>query len=159
MVCSTSSTRKPRVFLDSSALFSGVFSSRGAARLILRLGESGVVELLVSSQVVAETERALRRKAARVLGHLAIVLDASGCRVVPNPALEVVREWESLIPHLPDASLLAAAVAAGADYFVTLDRQHFLENALLMSHPPLRIGTAGDLVDWLRSRLGAAAKD
>ena len=158
-MCSTNSTPKPRVFLDSSALFSGVFSSSGAARLILRLGESGVVELLVSSQVVAETERALRRKAARVLGHLAIVLDASGCRVVPNPGLQVVREWESLIPYLPDASLLAAAVAAGADYFVTLDRQHFLESTLLMSDPPLRIGTPGDLVDWLRSRLGAAAKD
>ena len=148
-----SNIQKPRVFLDASALFAAVFSATGAARLILRLAESDVVELIVSSQIVAETEGALRRKAPEVLAHLAILLDRARCQVIANPALEQVRAWQSTISYLPDAAVLAAAVANRTDYLVTLDRRHFLENALLMASPPLPIGTPGDFVIWLRGRL------
>jgi len=147
--------QKPKVFLDASALFAAVFSDSGAARLILRLAEEGIIEMLVSSQIVAETEGALRRKAPEVLGYFALLLDRARCRVVANPTLEQITIWRSVISYLPDAAVLAAALSASVDYLVTLDRQHFLRNSLLMARPPLPIGTPGDFLAWLRDRLDA----
>ena len=144
------------VFLDSSALFAGVFSPGVASRLILTLGESGTVHLLVSSLVLAETEGALRRKAPEALGHLALLLDSAALAVTSNPSVERVRSWASIVPHLLDAAVLAAAVAAPADYFVTLDREHFLANDLLIARAPIRMGTPGDFLRWFRSTVGSA---
>lgn len=56
------------VFLDTSALFAGIWSAEGGARMILKLGEAGAIRLLVSPQVLAEAESALRRKAPETCG-------------------------------------------------------------------------------------------
>lgn len=55
-------------FLDTSALFAGIWSAEGGARMLLKLGETGAIRLLVSSHVLDEIERALRRKAPDTLG-------------------------------------------------------------------------------------------
>ena len=146
-------TQRPSVFLDASALFAAVFSSTGGARLILRLAESDVLELVISSQVLVEAEGALRRKAPEALGHMALLLDRARCQVIANPTLEEVKAWESVLPYLPDAAVLSAAVSAGADYLVTLDRRHFIENPQLMASPPLPVGTPGDCLAWLCRKL------
>jgi hypothetical protein len=52
--------------------------------------------------------------------------------------------------------VLAAALAACADHFVTLDRKHFLENALLAGGLPFPTGTPGDFLAWLKQRLAGA---
>ena len=146
-------TQRPSVFLDASALFAAVFSSTGGARLILRLAESAVLELVISSQVLVEAEGALRRKAPEALGHMALLLDRAHCQVVANPTPEEIKAWEPVLPYLPDAAVLTAAVSAGADYLVTLDRRHFIENPQLMASPPLPVGTPGDCLAWLRRKL------
>jgi len=97
------------VFLDTSALFAGIWSAAGGARLVLRLAEVGAIRLLVSSQVLDEIERALRRKAPATLGLLALLLDRSGVEVVPPPAPKVVQGSQALISHPGDAQMLAAA--------------------------------------------------
>ena len=56
-------TRKHKIFLDASALFAAVYSRIGGARMLLRLAEGAAVQVIVSSQVLSETEGALRRKA------------------------------------------------------------------------------------------------
>jgi predicted nucleic acid-binding protein len=139
--------------LDTSALFAAVFSDTGGARMILRLAEGEAIELVISSQVLAEAEGALRRKAPHVLGHLALLLDRARCQVVATPTREQVLSCQPVIEYLPDAAILAAALGAGADYLVTHDRQHFLENPNLLAAPPIRIGTPGDLLAWLRQEL------
>lgn len=146
-------TQKPDVFFDASALFAAIFSSTGGARFILKLAEGGAVNLLVSSQVLAEAEGALRRKAPETLGHFALLLDRSRCRVVPNPTMGQIAHWEKVIHYRPDAAVLAAAVAVEADYLVTLDRQHFLDNPRLMEAPPLPLGTPGDFLNWFRRQV------
>ena len=37
-----------RVFLDTSALFAGIWSASGGARMILKLGEADTIQLLIS---------------------------------------------------------------------------------------------------------------
>ena len=58
---------RPDLFFDSSALFAGVVSARGAARALLHLAEAAMVTITVSEQVIAETERSLARKVPQAL--------------------------------------------------------------------------------------------
>jgi hypothetical protein len=39
------------------------------------------------------------------------------------------------------------------DFFVTLDKQHFLGNAAITSHAAFPIGTPGECLAWIRRRL------
>jgi predicted nucleic acid-binding protein len=121
--------------------------------MLLRLAEGTVIQVLVSPQVLSEVEGALRRKAPDALGHLALLLDRAHCQVVPNPTWEQVNAWQSSIDYRPDAAILAAAVAAEADYVVTHDRRHLIDNSRLSISSPLPIGTPGDCLEWLRSSL------
>lgn len=107
--------------------------------MLLKLGESGLIDLAVSAQVLTEVEGALRRKAPAALGHMTLLLDRA--------------RWQMHIPYAPDAAIFAAAVAAQADYLVTLDRRHLLGNSALESAAPLPIGAPGDALAWLRARL------
>jgi len=144
---------KVSVFLDTSALFAGIWSAEGGSRMILKLGEAGAIQLLVGPQVLDEIESALRRKAPDVLGLLALLLDRSRVEVVPSPMPEAVQDSQALTGHPGDAQVLAAAWAAGADYFVTLDRQHFLDNPSLRDAVPFPVGTPGDFLAWYRRQL------
>lgn len=74
-----------RAFLDTSASFAGIWSSQGGARRILELSEAGIVDALVSSQVLVEIESVVRWKAPTALGSLALTLDRA--RIVTAPAL------------------------------------------------------------------------
>jgi len=145
--------RKYRVFLDSSALFSAIFSSKGGGRLILRLAEGGVLEVLLSRQVLTETERSLRKKAPELLGYYTLLLDRVKALIVADPPPPEVERCATLVPHPADALVLAAATSAQADYFVTLDRRHFLDVPGLAEQAGLPMGTPGDFIAWYRNRL------
>ncbi len=121
--------------------------------MVLRLGEAGAVQLVVSRQVLAELERAIRSKAPHALASLAVLLDRTRVEVAPEPGREVMATCEGLVGHPGDAKVLAVAVASGVDYFVTLDRQHFLSNARLRQAVPFVVGTPGDFLAWFRVRL------
>ncbi|MER3457868.1 MAG: hypothetical protein C4309_03825 [Chloroflexota bacterium] len=140
------------VFLDTSALFAGIWSAEGGARMILKLGEAGAIRLLVSPQVLAEAESALRRKAPETLGLLALLLDRSRAEVVSAPTPEAIQASQALTGHPGDAQILAAAWAAGADYFVTLDRESFVDQPDLRGAVPFPLGTPGDFLAWYRQR-------
>ena len=75
-----------RLFLDTSALFAGIWSAQGGARMLLKLGEAGVVQLLVSAQVLEELETVIRRKAEGLLPNLALLLDRSQVQVLQTIA-------------------------------------------------------------------------
>ena len=120
--------------------------------MILRLGEARAIRLLVSPQVLDEIEGALRRKAPDMLGLLTLLLDRSGIQVVPAPSPEAVEQSRSLTKHVGDAQILAVGWAAGVDYFVTLDRVHFLDNPKIRAAVPFPLGTPGDFLIWYRER-------
>src|SRR5262245_49642440 len=108
-----------RVFLDTSAIFAGIWSAEGGPRMTLKLGEARAVRVLVSPQVLVEAEGVLRRKAPEALGLLALLLDRSGVETAPLPLSDAVQECLALTGYLADAGVLAAAKVAAVDYFVT----------------------------------------
>ena len=145
----------PEIFLDTSALFAAVWSSTGGGRLLLLLGESSVIRLLVSTQVLVELERAVRRKAPAQMPNLAVLLERSRIDATGSPPEALFQRCTRLTGHTNDALVLAAAWSAGCDYFVTLDKRHSLENESLRATVPFVVGTPGDCVAWLGDKVAA----
>ena len=145
--------QNPDIFLDTSALFSGIWSATGGARMLLKLGEAHAVKLSVSSHVLAEIESVLRRKSPQSLGMLALFLDRSRIAVVSSSSENHIVICQSVVNYTPDAVVLAAAWTAGIDYFVTLDRKHFLNNQQLRDAAPFTVGTPGSYLAWYRGQI------
>jgi len=143
---------KANLFLDSSALFVGVASAKGAARVLLELAECELITITVSEQVIAETERALARKAPAALPAYRQALRTVGLRIYHTPSLDDVLACQEMIAHRADAPILASARAAQVDYLVTLNRRHFLDDPTVTARAGLRMGTPGDALAWLRER-------
>ena len=146
----SSTQARPRVFLDTSALFAGIWSPQGGARMILKLAEAGALQIVLGRQVLDEIDSVLRRKAPHLLPGLAILLDRCRVEVAIKPALETVEDCHRLVSHPGDALVLAEAWSAGVDYMVTLDREHFLGAPGLADQVPFSLGTPGDFLLWFR---------
>ena len=144
---------KAKLFLDSDALFAGVASPSGTARVLLLLGETGQIALFVSEQVITETERAVARKIPRILPELRQAILKSCLSILPDPPVETVQSRLDWISHAADAPILVAAVRAEVDYLVTLNRKHFLDDPQVAVRSGLRIGTPGEALAWVRGQL------
>lgn len=143
---------RARLFLDTSALFAGIWSDAGGARALLLLGEAGAVEVVVSPEVLAELDGAIRRKAPELLGSVTLLLARANVLVCPAAKADEVQVLLPLVPHRGDAAVVAAALAEQPDWFVSLDRRHLLGNAELAERCPFPIGTPGDALAWWRDR-------
>ncbi|BCX02995.1 MAG: hypothetical protein KatS3mg053_0933 [Candidatus Roseilinea sp.] len=141
-----------KVFLDTSALFAGIWSASGGAHAILQLGEAQLLSLVVSSQVLAEIEEVVREKLPDLLDELLLILDACIARVVKRPSARALAQARRFVSYEADARILAAAMTARAAYFVTLDRKHFLRNDALCEVMSFPIGTPGDFLQWYRDQ-------
>lgn len=146
-----------RVFLDTSAVFAGIWSAEGGGRALFKLGEARQLQLLVSKEVLTECEGALRKKLPEQLGNLAVMLDTSRVQILGSPNEAVRAKCRQVLSYENDVLVIAAAWEARVDYFVTLDRQHFLDNAALRAAAPFPVGAPGDCIQWLRTKLGATA--
>jgi predicted nucleic acid-binding protein len=141
-----------KVFLDTSALFSAVHSETGGARLILKLGEAGAVELWTGPWVLREAEAVLERKSPSSKPYFALLLDRSHIQVGPEADAAALEAASAVIAYPPDAQILAEAFSLGVDYLVSFDRAHLVGNPQTASLR-LIVGTAGDFLAWLRERI------
>lgn len=141
------------IFLDSSALMAGIISPTGAGRVLLQLGHAGLIQLVVSEQVLAETERNLARKAPAALPAFRQAVKEAGTRRVKDPPADLVRRSSGLMSHKTDIPILLAAMQAHVDFLVTLNRRHFIDDPKVAEAAGLRIGTPGDALAWVRGRL------
>lgn len=143
-----------KIFFDSSTLIAGVLSVTGAARALLVLAEMGEIDLLVSEQVIVETERSLARKAPQALPGFRQTIKDSGLKIVKAPSLEDVQASLYMISDPTDAPILVAAMKQKVDILVTHNRKHFLDDPQVAEKSGLRIGTPGDALAWLRENMG-----
>ena len=141
-----------RVFVDTSVLLAGLASPRGAANLILTLAEAELLTLVLSEEVLIEAERNLQRKLPAAIPYYREWLAACPVERVPSPTREEVLQAARMI-HPKDAAILAAAMRAGVDDLVTLDRCHFLDDPEVARRSGLRIGTPGEFIAWFRALL------
>ena len=138
-------TRKNlRVFLDTSVLFSAVLSSTGGARKLFLLAEAGLLQLIIGLTVLREADEVVRRKAPASLPLLAQLLEAGQVETCSAPTPKQIESARSLVAYIPDAYVLAEAIRAEVDWFVTHDKEHFLKTkkGITLS---FEIGAPGDL--------------
>jgi len=111
------------VFLNSSVLIAAAISARGSARDLLYRGLYGDIRLIISPLVLRESERNIRTKVPHVLDAFAILAEVLTDRVTPT---QTAVEQAAEMIELKDAAIVAAAVAARAEYLATYDRKHLL---------------------------------
>jgi predicted nucleic acid-binding protein len=140
--------RSHRIFLDTSVIFAAVLSETGGARKIFRLGEAGVLQLIVGSNVLRECEQVVRRKAPASLPTLAHLLELGMVEVTTGSPDEFLEQAKAIVAYEPDAYVLAEAKGAEPDWFISHDKAHFL-SANPGSSLTIRIGTPGDLIEAL----------
>ncbi len=145
---------RKRVFIDTSVLFAAVLSATGGSRLILKLGEAGVLRLVVSRQVLREADGVLRQKAPDAVALFGLLLDQAGVQIGRPAPRAQVEELRERVGHPGDARIVADAMRAKVDYLVTLDKKHLLGNTALSRHLSFPVGTSGDLLALLRHQLG-----
>ena len=137
-----------RIFLDTSVIFAAVLSETGGARKLFRLGEAKVLQLIVGSNVLRECEQVVRRKAPASLPTLAYLLELGMVEITTRSTDDFVEQANAIVAYEPDAYVLAEAIGAEPDWFITHDKAHFL-NVNPDSSSAIRIGTPGDLIEAL----------
>lgn len=123
--------------------------------MILSLGEMNVVQLWMGPQVLLEADRVLERKAPESKARFALLLDQARIQIVAQPGEGMLAQARAVTTHGSDTRVLSEALAAAVEYFVTLDRQHFLHSphATSLLFP---MGTPGDFLAWMRKRMQPA---
>jgi len=139
-----------RIFLDTSVVFAAVLSPTGGARKIFQLGEAGIFKLIIGPGVLRECDEVVRRKAPATLPTLAQLLDISRVETTLAATPISMEMALSIVEYEPDARVLAEAINARPDWFITHDKEHFLKERR-NSDLAFRIGTPGDLLQDLKA--------
>ncbi|MFZ3092143.1 MAG: PIN domain-containing protein [Nitrospirota bacterium] len=140
--------QRPKVFLDTSALIAGIASSRGAARAVLQLSEIGLIELIVSRQVIVEADRNIEEKLPEMLNEYREFIKLLAPVLVDDPLQKDVAKYLTVI-NSDDAPILASAVISDADFLVTWDRRHFIGKNIHI-YSSLKIVTPGEFLKHFR---------
>ena len=138
---------RPEVFVDSNVVFSGIYSPLGAAARILALHSLDRIRLVISRQVAEELVRNLRQKAPEAVPLLLGFFASKLPRLAQDPYEDEVDRLEGAGVNEKDAPIVAAAVGAGVQYFVTGDRR--LRNEIDQIPRPFRVVTPRQLIEEL----------
>ncbi len=137
----------PTVFVDANVLIAGSASRSGASRAIFALAEMGMIQLVVTRQILDETERNVRLKLPEILPVLAELLTYLNLQVLDDPEPDEYARWLPVIER-KDAPILQAAVAVSADYFLTLNTRDFTPEVAAASK--LSIQTPAEFIQNIR---------
>ena len=114
---------KPRLFLDTNVLFSGLYGPGPPATLLERHVEGRLI-VVISRQVLEELAGVIRRKQPAVLPRLELFLTSALPEISIDPTLEEVRQAARCINSI-DTPILAAALKCRVDRLVSGNTRHF----------------------------------
>lgn len=137
----------PTVFVDANILIAGSASRTGASRVVLAQAEYGMIQLIVSRQVLTETERNIRLKLPKTLPLLSELLLHLNLQILDDPKPEDYARWLSII-EAKDAPILETAVQVAPDYFLTLNSKDF--TPAVAKATGLVIQSPGEFVQHMR---------
>lgn len=119
--------RRHKVFLDSNVLLSGIFSDKGAPRIILDLLTIGLpmLEGATGQYNLMEVERNLKKKMPQALPVYQTYLPKLRLEIVALPSKETIMSMAGAIAE-KDIPVLASALACRAQYLITGDKKDFV---------------------------------
>lgn len=145
---------KPKAFVDSNVVIAGLGSFRGASHEVLRLGQQKKVRLLISRYALGEIEKVLQKKLPHLAPIFLSLLKAKPFHLVKDPPEAKVKIAAKMLRDPEDAPLLAAAIETEANYFLTLDKRHFLQNQAVLQIPKLRVLSPAEFLGIFRGAGG-----
>jgi len=125
--------QKLRVFVDTSALLAGLNSPHGAAGTILAACFSRDLIAVISPQVIEETECNVPLKFPLLADAWANFLLIPP-EITSEPTLREIKKVYQIIPT-DDAPILASALKAKPDAFVTWNTKDFLRKEVIAAVP------------------------
>ncbi|MBI5358788.1 putative toxin-antitoxin system toxin component, PIN family [Candidatus Amesbacteria bacterium] len=141
-------SRKTRLFLDSSVLFSAVWSVTGGAAKIISWASENKIIAVVSKNVIAEVESNVGKKMAEIfwprLETLLLFLEIDR---TTTDKQEFEKAKEVIISK--DAVILVDAKRCKADVLVTLDKKDMLQLKVRKFMHPIKIMTPGEVIKML----------
>jgi hypothetical protein len=81
-----------------------------------------------------------------------LLLDRAKVQIGEDADESSLQQTLAIIGYVPDAQVVAEALALNVDYFVSFDREHLVGNPRA-EVLPFPIGTAGDFLAWYRAQL------
>lgn len=144
-----------KIFLDANIYFAGFSSKEGASSLILEMARKKKILLYAGKLVLREADRNLRKKSsAASLKSFHRYLQETKIRVVAFPKEETTQPYEAYT-HPKDLPVLGAALEAGTDYLLSLDKKHLLNPRLLSKMKKPKILSPGDFLKsvYLRGKI------
>ncbi len=139
----------PRIFIDSSVLFSAANSARGHSRDLMMMGANGEITIIFSDYVLEETRRNLSQLKNPPLDALNEILDNAGTEVVQVNKQAVLDAAKVIV--LKDAPIIAAAKTAKVDVLVSLDKKHILNHPELETYIKAPILTPAEAYQKLKA--------
>lgn len=113
--------QKPfRIFLDTSVLLSGLNSPIGASGFIISLFKLKKIKIIISEEVITESETAIEKKFPLLKTAFFDFL-ANKPEVTKKITSEEIKSAYKVINY-SDAPILAGAIKARADFLITLDK-------------------------------------
>jgi uncharacterized protein len=139
----------PRIFIDSSVLFSAANSNMGHSRDLMVMGANGEITIVLSDYVLEETRRNLSQLRQPPLDALDEILDSVNMEIV-RVHKQAVQDAAKVIV-LKDAPIIAAAKTAKVDMLVSLDKKHILNNPELENFIKASILTPAEAYQKLKA--------
>ena len=145
--------KKVKVFLDSNVILSGLFSDRGAPRIILDLLSLHLPILIgVTGQYnMIEIERNIKKKMPDILPLYKDFLPKLNLTIIPLPSLEDIKSLSGNISD-KDVPVLASAITGKADFLVTGDKKDFLGPGTKGKYP-LKIVSPSEFLENVLSEI------
>ena len=119
--------KEVKIFLDSNVKISGLFSDKGAPRIILDLLclDLPVLAGMTGQYNIIETERNIKKKMPEVLSLYNDYLPKLNLEIIPLPPLKMIRDLSGHISN-KDAPVIASAIIGKVDFLVTGDKKDFV---------------------------------
>lgn len=136
-----------RVFLDTSALLSGLNSPFGASGVILSLFRLGRITLILSPEVVAEAHIAITKKFPLLQSGLLDVL-SHGPVMLKLLTQQEIREARAILVS-EDTPVLAGAMKARSEFLITLDKKFA---RAVRGKTNFAVMSPGEFLEWYRGK-------
>lgn len=137
------------VFLDSSVILSGLASSTGGSRKLLKAGKVKKLKLVATPLVIEEVAEHLSK--LKIEPHnLKALLSSKNLHLIPGPPQEILKKINKATNDPNDVHVVAGAIFSGADVLISLDKKHILTPKVRKTLKPIKILSPKDFWNWLR---------
>jgi predicted nucleic acid-binding protein len=114
-----------KIFFDTSAYIAALISPKGAAGELLRLVEVGILQMVVSQEVVVEIDRVVMDKFPELIQENRKLLKHLAPQMAPNPTKKQAKLFLERLPQA-DATILCSAHLEKVAAFITWNTRDFM---------------------------------